>query len=823
MVTFADLSLRNIDLDLSISLPRLYRLLLQHRNFRTRPEICLELPRNITKFMRGWENDPGQRGGSAELRAGKLYQYVMENKAAIIPDDDENLLAGTTTSKPLGVLLYPDLAALFLWPELETVAKRPKNPFKISVEEIRELNEEIFPYWLDKTILEVARADNNNPRCQQIYERIVFFIATKPNCISHTVPDFRVVVERGLRAIIEDAQEKQRRLGNSGRRQEEWDFYQAVQLSLSGIITYAGNLSEKAREAANSAPTPQRRDELREMSRICAKVPAETPDTLHEALNAIWICTVALHQENANAALSPGRLDQILYPFYARDAQRGMTPAQAAELVGCFWLKMADHAPMTPQTAEQLFGGTGSNQAVTLGGIDMQGRDAVNDLTYIMLKVTELLKLRDPNVNARYYPDINPREYLDRLCEVNINTKATPCFHNDKSAIEALQGQGVSLEHARDYAVVGCVEPTSGGRTFGHTGCMLMNLTAALEMALNRGIHPLTQEQGDPNTPPAVQMNSFQDFKDALEAQLSWLIDQAVTMNNMLGRTHQKIHPTPMLSAMMEGCLVQGKDVVFGGATYNSSGAAMIGLAEMVDSVTAIEKFVFNDGRFSMADLLAALEHNWEEPYRPLRAMVQSSSDRFGTDSPMAKANARWLMAFLHETFQSKPHYRDGAKYTVGYWSMTNHAGFGKLTGALPNGRQQGQAFASGITPVSGAAPSLNACLNFVAGLDHMKIANGQALNLKFPLATTTVKRLADRVEAYCRLGGLQVQCNVMTREFLREYLENARQHPDEHPDLLVRVSGYTAYFVDLNPLMQQEIITRTEHDLATGLARPQE
>jgi pyruvate formate-lyase/glycerol dehydratase family glycyl radical enzyme len=819
MVTLTDLSLR--DIHLRETLPRLWRI--RDRHFRLKPEICLELPRNITQFMREWERDPAQRTDSAELRAGKLYQYVMKQKTAVIAAEDESLLAGTTTSKPLGVILYPDLAALFLWPELETVARRPKNPFKITVEEIKELNEEIFPYWLDKTILEVTRADNHNPRCQEIYERIVFFIATKPASISHTVPNYRVVLEQGLRAIIRDAQEKQRRLGNSGDRREEWDFYQAVQLSLSGIITYAEKLSRKAAEAANSAPNAQRRDELREMSRICAKVPAEAPDTLHEALNAIWICKVALHQENTNAALSPGRLDQILYPFYARDLQRGMTPAQAAELVGCFWLKMADHAPMSPQTAEQLFGGAGSNQAVTLGGIDMQGNDAVNDLTYIMLKVTELLKLRDPNVNARYHPDSNSRAYLDRLCEVNINTQATPCFHNDKAAIEALQGQGVSLEHARDYAVVGCVEPTSAGRTFGHTGCMLMNLTTALEMALNRGIHPLTQVQGDPHTPPAVQMNSFQEFKDALEAQLSWLIDQAVTMNNMLGRTHQKIHPTPMLSAMMEGCLDKGKDVLRGGATYNSSGAAMIGLAEMVDSVTAIEKFVFNERRFTMGQLLAAIEHNWEGPYQALQATVQSSSDRFGTDSAMAKANANWLMAFLHATFQSKPHYRDGAKYTVGYWSMTNHAGFGMLTGALPSGRQKSMPFASGITPVSGAAPSLNACLNFVAGLDHMKIANGQALNLKFPPATATVRRLADRVEAYCRSGGLQVQCNVMTREFLKEYLENARHHPDEYHDLLVRVSGYTAYFVDLNPLMQDEIITRTEHDLVTGQARPQE
>lgn len=802
MLTIDDLSLKDVTLD---GLPRLKRL--RDLHFATRPEICVELPRNITRYMKHLDNP----ADSPELRAGKLYKYVMENKRPVIAD--ENLLAGTTTARTIGVVLYPDFMALSIWPELETVSRRKKNPFGITREEIKELNFDIFPYWLDRTVQEVARRDNGNPLCQRIMERIVFYIATKVYCISHTVPNYAMVVERGLLDIVREAGERELSSGGSKEDRAKKDFYQAVQLSLNGIISYAANLSREAERLAANERDTQRHKELLEMSEVCKRVPAGRPRTFREALNAIWICKIALHQENANVALSLGRLDQVLYPFYAEDIKRGMTLAEAVELIGCFWLKIADHVPLSPETGEELFGGSGSNQAVTLGGVDMQGEDAVNDLTYAMLKATELLRLRDPNVNARYYPEVSKKEYLDRLCEVNINTGATPCFHNDVSAVEALNGQGVSLEHARDYSSVGCVEPSSSGRTYGHTGCILMNLTSALEMALWGGKHRLTEdEQIGPKTKPAVAMTSFGEFKKALETQLGWLIDQVVTLNNNLGRAHQEIHPTPMLSAFMEGCMEKGKDVIYGGATYNSSGAAMIGLADVVDSVTAIQEFVFDKKKFTMAEMISALNANWSVPYKKLQAMVKASPEKFGTDSRMARANADWLIGFLHDTFQGKENYR-GGKYTVGYWTMTNHAGFGALTGALPSGRMKNEPFASGITPVSGSAPVLTSCLNFVARLDHTRMADGHALNLKYTPSTTTMSRFANTVEAFFKMGGLQVQFNIIDRKTL----EDARKYPEKYPDLFVRVSGYTAYFKDLNPHMQQEIITRAEYDLATG------
>ncbi len=800
-VTISDLSLKEFTLD---KLSRLKKL--RELHFETKPQICIELPGLMTDYMKRLDN----KEDSPVLRAGKMYKFILENKKPLIPD--ENLLAGTTTSKQIGVVLYPDLLAQTIWPELETISRRKKNRFGITREEIDKLNFDIFPYWMDRTVQEVARKDNDDPRCQRIMEKIVFFLATKAYCISHTVPNYAAVIERGLLDIINDARQKELSLGNSREDKEKKDFYKAVQLSLSGILSYAAKLSKLAGDMAERESDPTRKQELQKMSVICGRVPAEKPTTFWEALNALWICRVALHQENTNVAMSPGRLDQILYPLFRKDREQGMSLAEAMDLVGCLWLKICDHVPLAPETSEELFGGSGSNQAVTLGGVDMDAKDAVNGLTYVMLKVTELLKVRDPNINARYYPGVNTEEYLHRLCEVNIKTGATPCFHNDISAIEALLGQGVSLEHARDYSSVGCVEPTSSGRTFGHTGCILMNLPAALELALFQGKYRLTEnEQIGHITNAPGDMASFEEFKEALATQLVWLIDQAVTLNNNFGRAYQKIHPGPMLSALMEGCTEKGKDVTQGGAVYNSSGAAMIGVAEVVDSMTAIEEFVFKQKTVSFPDMISAINDNWEGHER-LHARVRTSTEKFGTDSAMAKANADWLIEFLHKTFQGKENYR-GGRYTVGYWTMTNHAGFGVLSGALPSGRKKGELFPSGITPVSGSAPILTACLNFVSNLNHTHIANGHALNLKYTPSTTTVPKFADTIEAFFKMGGLQVQFNIIDRNTL----EKARKHPDNYRDLFVRVSGYSAYFKDLNPHMQEEIITRAEYNLDTG------
>lgn len=797
--SFSDVSFQGI--------PRLKQLRDEH--FSTKAEICVELPRLITKYMK--END--DLADSPVLRAGKLMKYIMENKQAIIGDN--SLMAGATTSKKKGVLLYPDFMALSIWPELETISKRKVNPYLITRQEIDELNFEIFPFWMDRTVQEVSRRDTGNPLCQRIMERIVFFLATKAYCISHMVPDYSMVVNQGLQEIIHNARDHESGLGNTPEDKKKKDFYQAVQMSLEGVIAYANNLSSRAGYLAEKEKDPVRKKELLKMKDICARVPAEKSETFHEALNAIWICKIAMHQENANAATSFGRLDQILYEFYKKDIERGMTDQEAAELLGCFWLKVPDHLPVSPQTGEELFGGAGSVMSITLGGVDEQGKDAVNELTLLMLRITELLALKDPNVNIRYYPEVNSREYLKRVCEVNVKTSGTPCFHNDTAVIEMLKGMGIPTDHANDYSIVGCVEPVAGGRSFPSSGSIMINLSSVLEMTLFQGKHRLTEdEQIGQITAAPSGIRNFEQFLDAFKTQLIWLIDQAVMLNNNFGRTHREIHATPFLSALTQGTMNSGKDVTDGGAIYNSSGATIIGLAEVVDSITAIEEFVFSKKEITFADMIKAISSNWSEEFSVIHTRMKTSKNKYGRESYMACKNAVWLMDLIYSIFREKENCR-GGKYTVGYWSMTNHAGFGLLTGAMPSGRRKGENLPSGITPVSGSAPELTACLNFMSGLEQHKITNGHALNLKYTPDKDMDKMLAkfrDSVHAYMKMGGLQVQFNIINQEKLKE----ACEFPERYPELLVRVSGYSAYFKDLNKYMKQEIIDRAEYDLNT-------
>ena len=494
---------------------------------------------------------------------------------------------------------------------------------------------------------------------------------------------------------------------------------------------------------------------------------------------------------------------------------------QALEILGCLWFKLSDNVIMVPEASEEMFGGAGTVPALTLGGVDSNGEDAVNDLTYIMLKVTELLRIRDPNVTARYYYGKNPQEYINRVSEVILNTKAVPALYNDAANIEALIGQGESLEHARDYAVVGCVELASNGRDYPASSSIMLNLASSLEMALFCGKRPITgEEQIGPVTPNPAEMKSFDEFRQAFFTQLDWLIEQAIDLNEQFGAIHQEIMPSPILSAFFEGPLEKGKDLIQGGAIYNSSGATHIGFADVTDSLNAIEQAIFTEKKFSFSELIEAIKADFSRPGdEKMQIYLECRCPKYGTEHGIALKNSRDLVDHLFQVYQTHTNYR-GGPYRPAYWTMTNHAGLGGISGALPNGRKAGQVFASGITPVSGAAPKLTACLNTVSFLGGPHVPGGWALNLKYTPEQNLddmVQRFAQTIEAYFHSGGHQVQFNIMTYQTLLE----ARDDPQKYPELMVRVSGYSAYFKDLNEMMKEELITRTQYDLETGQAVP--
>ncbi len=811
-ITLKDIRIADQSLDTLTLLDSLRR-----ESLSAKAEVCIERARHITTFLR----DMADGNEPMEIRYARAVNHFLSNKLPLFLD--KSLLAGTTTSRAFGAPVYPELTGMPIWPELDTMSNREKNPQIISREDADELNFNIFPYWMERNILEATRSREGNPPCMKLFERIIFFIASKAGTISHTVPWYKTALEKGLEWLIEEASEKEKGLAQKGNltpdESQKRDFYRATQIALKGIIAYAANLSAKAAELAQKENDPVRRRNLETMSSVCAQVPAKPARNFREAVNGLWILQIAIHAESINMAISPGRLDQILFSWYRRDIANGsLTLKEAMELVGCLWLKLNDNTNLVPETSEELFGGAGTVPAVTVGGINEAGEDAVNDLTYIMLRITELLKTRDPSLNARYHLEKNSLEYRDRVAEVIASTKSVPAFYNDIAAISTLENQGIATKDARDYAVIGCVELSASGRSYDASSSIMLNLVSALELALYNGTRPATgDEQIGPATGSVETFRTFEEFWEAFKTQLRWLINEAVTLNEMMGRTHQEYLPTPLLSALFEGPMEKGKDLVFGGARYNSSGATHIGFADTVDSLNAIEKGVFIDRKCTFPELIAALKRDFKGD-AALHAYLVNRTPKYGSEEAIAVKNSQNLLGFLYETYQGYTNYR-GGRYRPAYWTMTNHAGQGKLSGALPNGRKAYSIFASGITPVSQAATELAACLNAVGGINVLHIPGGEAFNLKYSSIKDKddLKKFSQAIEAYFRAGGLHIQFNIMSYEMLID----AKAHPENYPELLVRVSGYSAYFKDLNDAMKDEIITRTAYDLKTGKSVP--
>ncbi len=830
---------------------------LRDKYFAAVPEMCIERPRLITQYH--LQNGLFDKNKISILDKAKTYRYVLENRLPIVWHEkamgrhdvgtdrfdvnDTSPFAGSTTSKFKGVLLYPELFGLVMWPELNTVSTRPSNPFYISKKDGEELNFKVYPPWMKKTVWEITRyrhycnqfqepITDDYPDEMKLFQNVVFFLTSKAICISHCIPDFSMVLKVGLSGMILDAKEKKISSEND-EEVRQYEFYSAVVEVLEGIISYSKRLADEAARLVALSNDTETKDKLSEIVNRYRKIPESKPDTFLEAVTAIWICWTALHLENANIGLSLGRLDQLLYPFYEKDVaslckqKRTEYDKCALELLCYLWLKIGDHVPTMLEAGEQLFGGTGSNQAVTIGGVDENGEDAVNDVTYLILRAAELMRLRDPNLAARYHPDKNSKTYLKRLSEVNIHTGAIPAIHNDKAVIKALMSKGDSEEQARDYGIVGCVEPVSSGRTFGHNAAIILNLASALELALYDGKHRHTgPKQISPKTGDPTTFGSFRDFWLAFQEQTKWLINRATTLNDQLGRTHQEFYPTPVLSAFFKGPMDKGMDVLQGGAEINSSGAAIIGLADVVDSLSAIKKWIYDEKRIPFSRLLEALEAVFKG-FSDIFGLLENTNKtpKFGNDDNYADSIAIEVVSFLDKEFYARKNYR-GANYRVGYWTMTFHAGIGKFTGALPNGRRSQANFASGITPVSNVTHYLSKTLNSLAKLPSQALSSGAALNIKYtpePDPKIMCDHFAATVDAFfgkgedTNHGGIQIQFNVTSQDTFLE----AMNHPEKYFDLPVRVSGYTAYFVDLNRQMQKEIMERTEYLLSPGQAQP--
>jgi pyruvate-formate lyase len=909
------------------------------------PEICDELPRLLTEYMRS----PEARDLPDYTRRANALHHVFCNKTATVHETD--LLPGQTTTSFVGAVVYVDTIGYCIWPELQTVSTRSQNPFKISPEVAKRLNQEIFPYWLERrTVQEEARysayntddykdekrdrvntgesidpflkkAAGETPKCQEIFERVAFFLSDKATCVSHTVPDFERLLKFGLNGLIERMRKD---IGDGQGTQEQMEFLGGVIKVFEGANTYAAHLAKAAGVAGNT-----------ELAEICRKVPANPAETLPEALSSIWICYHLLLQENTNFGFSIAKLDQLLNPYYLADWEKLDDPGEkaaytkrAVELVCHFFLHCCDHVPLSTEGAEKLFAGSGSNQALTVGGtsyINGETVDAVNDMTYIILKATELLAIRDPNVHARYHKEIhnldargNPlpegvlSPYLKRICQVNIVTKATPAIHGDVPVIKSMAKyyaahDGISPEEAladaHDYASIGCIEQNSAGKHYGNTGSTLLVLPAVLELAIYGGKHrsdgvggddPIlfndpVQDQKKCTSKPLLEMKSMDEFIDAFRFQMDEMARHTVQNNNYLGRAMEKVRPSPFLSGLFTGPAntpdgkgASFRDVAAGGAKYNSSGVAVIGLADVIDSFCVIDSLVFG-GKMTVEELFAAMDADFDESKLPeearegflgswVRRIKGWFTSKDGTsstkitkermkeikeairlapkygagteasgvyDNALAVKYTKRLTEIVQEVFYKYRTHR-GGRYLVGYWSMTNHAGFGMLAKATPNGRKSGRAFASGITPCPGIVKRngepvliLDHILS-VAEVNADTVQNGYTYNLS--LTRRDPSHFKEDTELFAKYmktfedhDGVLVQLCVSPLSDLvaadKAATDAGRQGAGEdervalepYKDLMIRVAGYSAYFVTLSPEMRQEIIDRANFALDTG------
>ncbi len=822
--------------------------------FQAVPEICVERSENITTYH--LENGLFKKDKISVLDKAQAYRYALSKRKAIVrhsgapdknhdeyksfPIRDRSPFAGSTTSKFKGVILYPELFGLVMWPELNTVFNRRPNPFYLSPTDAEKLNHRIFPHWMKKTVWEITRYRHyqnqfhdpvitDYPDEMKLLQNIVFFLNAKTICISHCIPDFSEALGLGLAEMINLAENRK----NKETDRQKVDFHLASIEVLHGIIEYSKKLSVEARRLSGATNDSEEKTRLLEIAAIYDRVPESKATTFREALTTIWICWTALHLESPNIGLSLGRLDQLLNRYYCMDVEKLTTDEKkvfddyATGLLCHFWLKIGDHVPTMLEAGEKLFGGTGSNQAVTIGGVDEKGNDAVNNVTYLILKAASLVRLRDPNLAARYHPEKNPPEYLRTLTRTNIETGAIPAIYNDKAIIEGLCSKGDNIIYARDYGIVGCVEPVSAGRTFGHNAAVILNLASALELTLfncqhrHTGSTKISPTSGNPSG-----FQTFGDFWKAFEAQTSWLIERATTLNDQLGRVHQDFYPTPILSTLFEGPSGKGEDVTKGGARINFSGATIIGLTDVVDSISAIKKWIFDKGKISFSELLKALRDDFRG-HDTMWALLKNPdrTPKFGNDDSYADNIAIDVVKLLDKKFGDIKSYR-GYNYRVGYWTMTFHAGMGAFMHSLPNGRLAKESFASGITPVSSVSRYLSKTLNSISRLPPHALSSGAALNIKLLLESDVnlmSKNLADAIDTFfCKdmagkNGGMQIQFIVSTGDRLKK----AMIKPEKHSDLLVRVSGYSAYFVDLNIDMQREILARTEYVVSSGYSSP--
>ncbi|MBK9328725.1 MAG: formate C-acetyltransferase/glycerol dehydratase family glycyl radical enzyme [Sphingobacteriales bacterium] len=763
------------------------------------PSICAERAVLITEYFKKKEN----KEKPLVIQKAEALSYVLNRKSVKIYPDE--LIVGSTTSKRLAGPIYPELHGVAVLEDIFSFSTRNLNPLEITNAEKKALLKDVAPFWLTKFLAykSFSMIELFGFVIDQLHPK--FYLINETGGIGHFVPDYELLINLGLDGIIAKIKEQQKTLTADDTRNH---LYNAMIIICEGVISMALKYADEAARMAEVEVDIVRKEELSQISKNLQNVPRKPASTFEEALQSVWMVHTALFLEGLDNGISFGRTDQYLYPFYTKDIETGvLTEQRAKELLGCFAVKSAEIIPVFSHAISECHGGFLSGQAMTIGGIDGDGKDVTNDLSYIILELMDEVRLRQPNYHARIHPG-SPKRYVDKIVSNLLKGVNSPALFNDTVIIESLQKCGFSNQDAREYTTLGCVELGAPGKTFGSTDAALFNMPICLEMALNKGKLFNSMRMSGCKTADPETFKSIEDVKEAYLIQLQYKVDKLVGVLAPIELGNKKFHPTPFTSAMIDGCIEKGKDVTDGGAVYNFSGVQGVGITDVGDSLYAIHQLVFVKKKYTLVNLIKALKRNFDGNEKMRLDLLHA--DKFGNDISEVDQFSSWVANTFYSCFENKKNTR-GGQFVAGYYSTTTHYSFGKYTAALPSGRKKGMPFSSGISPMNGAdKKGPTALFNSITAIDYVRAHNGVNVNAKFDTATLKGEHgreiLKSLMSTYFKKGGMQLQLNVLDTEMLKD----AKLHPEKYTSLIVRVSGYSAYFNDLSPAMKDEIIQRS-------------
>ena len=816
--------------------------------FKEMPQIETERAELLTQSYKATEGQPIVR------RRALAFDNILRNIPIVIRDNE--LIVGSATKKPRSCQVFPEYSYEWLLSELDTVEKRTADPFYIS-EESKKVLKEVFPYWKGKTTSELASSYMAEETKKAIEHNIFTPGNYFYNGIGHFTVDYGKILKIGYKGLALEAQEELDSINAfDADYPKKSEFLKAVIISCNAAIVYARRYAELAYDMAQKCRDPKRKQELLVISNNCAKVPENPCENFYEACQAFWFIQMLLQIESSGHSISPGRFDQYMYPYYKKDIDNGtITREFAQELMDCIWVKLNDLNKVRDAASAEGFAGYSLFQNLCAGGQTSEGLDATNDLSYMCIQASMHTQLPAPSFSVRIWNG-TPEKFLLRCAELTRTGVGLPAYYNDEIIIPALMSRGASLEEARGYNIIGCVEPQVPGKTDGWHDAAFFNMCRPLELVFSNGVD--CGEQISIKTGAVENMKTFEEFYDAYKKQMKYNIGLMVNANNAIDYAHAERCPLPFQSSMIDNCIKRGKTIQEGGAVYNFTGPQGFGIANMTDALNAVKTLVYDEEYLTISEFKKALADNYGKGMTPAeaeKATAKVVSDlvakgktvsekqiedifkmfidglctqdekkaydellekirslpKYGNDIPAVDLFARDVAYVYTKELQNYKNPRGGI-FQAGLYPVSANVPLGQQTGATPDGRLANTPVADGVGPCSGSdVCGPTSAANSVAKLDHAIASNGTLYNQKFhPSALSGNSGLfnfASYIRAFFDQKGMHMQFNVVSKETLLD----AQKHPENYKNLVVRVAGYSALFTTLSKSLQDDIINRTE------------